>query len=232
MFGLLPINYWGLSTPGWLCIKTQAKASHHSSTSKDISKRETKQVTAMNSPTPSKAPCFYFITSFWKCQFCSSWQEGRWQTQTPQPHGVEPFSAVALAQAKALTQGNAEPNAQLNGRSFCASISVNQDKNTSPCPCYNAAPCMLANTAMAVTLQSCLWEKNIPDLTMRLALSVALTNSHTKMKTSKYTEGGRSIENNMNMWAHLHHNADKQGKLPRVPYLNHSLARVYHFISF
>lgn len=34
---------------------------------------------------------------------------------------------------------------------------------------------------------------------MRLALSVALTNSLTKMKTSKYTEGGRSIENNMNM---------------------------------
>lgn len=153
MFGLLPINYWGLSTPGWLCIRTQSKASHHSSTSKDISKRETKQVTAMNSLTTSKAPCFYYITSFWKCQFCSSWQEKGDSLRLPSP--MEPFSAVALAQAKALTQGNTEPHTQLNWKSFCASISVDQDKNTSLCPCYNAASCMLANTAMAVTLQSC-----------------------------------------------------------------------------
>lgn len=102
-FGLLPINYQGLSTEQWLYIKIQSKANHHSLTCNDYQwaggKTCDNPIRLVNPNFPTlRIPNhrgFICLQALEKNPFCTSQQESR-SLHLPRPPGVELFTAGAL----------------------------------------------------------------------------------------------------------------------------------------
>lgn len=199
-FGLLPINYQGLSTEQWLYIKIQSKANHHSLTCNDYQwaggKTCDNPIRLVNPTFPTlRIPNhhgFICLQTFEKNPFCTSRQESR-SLHLPRPPGVELFTAVALGRSRhwqeqkelcsyptVLPRGesypamycNAEPKEQPNQRLCYASVSVR-----TKILCFTATMQLyacLSNGGITVMSQNCPWKVIISDLTIRFALYAVL----------------------------------------------------------
>ena len=204
MFGLLPINYQGLSTQEWLYIKIQSKANQHSLTSKDYQqaggKTSDNHLTLVNPDFPTlrnpKHHGFICLQAFEKKPFCTSQQERRSQPPTP------PASATWSRALHSCTTRFGQGTEAGAGRALLLPhLSANTRKL--PSRCCNAEPkaqpnqrfcyasvsvgkkilsftaimqlyAYLSNAGITITLQNRPWKEIISDLTIRFALHAVL----------------------------------------------------------
>lgn len=195
MFGLLPINYQGLSTQEWLYIKIQSKANHHSLTSKDYQRAGGKtcdnHIMLVNTDFPTlgnpKHCGFICLQAFEKNPFCTSQQERRSQPSTPPASAA--WSRALHSCSTRLGQGT-EAGA---GRALLLPhLSANRRKLPSyVLECWtqlqflsgwkyfiSLVRCNYTHTCqtlvITVKLQNRPWEEIISDLTIRFALYTVL----------------------------------------------------------